>query len=322
MLYRSHLIFFLCCLAVLSVILSLSKGSTSISLYQLLFINNPQISTIIFELRLPRTLNAFICGGLLALSGSLMQLLLQNPLADPYVLGVSSGAAFFTLLLMLLGASDLALAGGAWAGSLFTIALIMLLAKKHHWQSHTLLLSGIAIACGLSAAISFLLLISPDQHLHAMLFWLTGDLSGTHLSWLGATVLTIGGVGCQFLAPQLNLLAQGEKRAFALGLTSQKYRIVLFLLSSLFTATAVTLAGCIGFIGLIIPHLTRLLVGFDHRVMLPVSTLIGGTFLVFADTLARTLLAPQQLPVGILMAFIGAPIFIWLLTHETNRTSA
>ncbi len=320
MLSRSHLIFIVCIFAIFSALFSLSKGSTSVSLYQLLFSDNTQINMIIFKLRLPRMLTAFVSGGLLALAGSLMQVLLQNPLADPYVLGVSSGAAFFTLLLMLLGASDLALLGGAWAGSLLTIALILLLARKHRWHSHSLLLSGVAIACGLLACNSFLLLLSPATNLHSMLFWLAGDLNGSHVPWYGLVVLIIGMLICYLLAPGLNLLARGEAPARALGLASDKYRIILYLLSSLFAATAVTLAGCIGFIGLIIPHLTRLLIGFDHRIMLPISMLLGGTLLTLADTFARSILAPQQLPVGMLLAFIGVPIFIWLLQHETKHS--
>ena len=297
----------------ISLALSLSKGSASIPLYQLLFNDSTQFNTIILQLRLPRTLTAFISGGLLALAGSLMQLLLQNPLADPYVLGISGGAALFTLLMMLFGISEQWLMAGAWLGSLFTIMLILLLASKHRWEIHTLLLSGIAIACGFSACISFILLIAPDASLHSMLFWLTGDLNGAQFSWAGFIILCVGLIICLLLAPGLNILGRGDKAARALGLSSMKYRIALYLLSSLFTAAAVTLAGCIGFIGLIIPHLTRMLAGYDHRIVLPVSMLLGGSLLTIADTLARSLFAPQQLPVGILLAMLGVPIFIWLL---------
>ena len=305
--------FIIFCLASFSILISLSKGSTSTSLYQLLLHDTSQFNTLFFKLRLPRTLTAFVSGGLLALAGTLMQLLVQNPLADPYVLGISGGAALFTLMMMLIGVSDVWLTGGAWLGSLLTILLILLLAKKHRWQSHTLLLSGIAIACGFSACISFILLASPNTSIHSMLFWLTGDLNDTRFPWLGLIILTVGFIICLLLAPGLNILGRGENEAKSLGLPSKRYRIILYLLSSLFTAQAVTLAGCIGFIGLIIPHLTRLIVGFDHRIMLPVSLLLGGSLLTLADTFARTLLAPQQLPVGMVMAFIGIPIFIWLL---------
>jgi iron complex transport system permease protein len=299
--------------AFFSLLLSLSKGSTSTPLYQLLFHDDNLLTSIFFTLRLPRTLTAFVCGALLALAGSLMQLLLQNPLADPYVLGVSGGAALATLLLMLLGVSEAWLMGGAWLGSLVTMVLMLLLASKHRWQTHTLLLSGIALACGFSACISFLLLLTPDASLHSMLFWLTGDLNGASFPWLGLIIASVGLLICLLLAPGLNLLGRGEQEARALGLPIEKYRIGLYVLSSLFTATAVTLAGCIGFIGLLIPHLTRRLCGYDHRMVFPLSMLLGGSLLTLADTLARSLFAPQQLPVGIFMAMLGVPVFVWLL---------
>jgi iron complex transport system permease protein len=308
---KSRLIFIIIILnlAFMSILLSLSKGSTSIPFEQLLFAEN----RIFFELRLPRTLTAFISGGLLALAGSLMQLLLQNPLADPYVLGVSGGAAVITLIMMLFGFTEYWFVGGAWAGSLGTILLILLLARKHRWQTSSLLLSGIAIACGLSACISFILLISPDANLHSMLFWLSGDLNDAQFPWLGLMVLLLGMFLCFWLAPGLNLLCRGEREAQSLGLSTKNYRVVLYFLSSLLTATAVTMSGCIGFIGLIIPHLTRRLIGYDHRFLLPTSALLGGTLLTTADVFSRTWFAPQQIPVGILIAMIGVPVFIWLL---------
>lgn len=298
------------------MVFSLFKGSTSISLYQLFTQNSPLVQTIFLKLRLPRTVTAFVSGGLLALAGALMQILLQNPLADPYVLGISGGAALATLLMMLFGLSAQWLMGGAWLGSLLTIFLILLLAKKHRWQTHTLLLSGIALACGFSACISLILLTSPDSNLHSMLFWLTGDLNDAHFPWLALGILCVGFWICLILAPGLNILGRGEKEAKVLGLPIQTYRLTLYLLSSLFTAAAVTLAGCIGFIGLIVPHLTRRLCGYDHRLVLPLSLLLGGSILTVADTLARSLFAPQQLPVGILMALIGVPVFIFLLQRN------
>jgi len=311
---RSRLTFLVISLVFISVYLSLSKGSTSATLYQLLFSDNAQLNSIFLHFRLPRTLTAFTTGGLLALAGSLMQLLLQNPLADPYVLGISGGAALFTLIMMWLGISGYWLLVGAWAGSLLVILLIFSLSNKHRWQTHTLLLTGIAISGGLSACISLILLTTADQNLHSMLFWLSGDLNQARFPWDGLAILSLGFIICQALAPGLNILERGTLPAKSLGLPAEKYRVIIFLLSSLFTASAVTMAGCIGFIGLIIPHFTRLLTGTsDHRVTLPISMLLGGSLLTLADTLARSLLAPQQLPVGMLMALIGVPLFIWLL---------
>jgi iron complex transport system permease protein len=311
----SHLriIFVIICLTFGSILFSLLIGSTEISLTQLFSRYSPSAINILWDIRLPRTLTAFITGALLALSGAFMQLLTQNPLADPYVLGISGGAALVTLCMMLCGFNGEWLIIGAWLGSLMTILCIFMLVKKHQWQTQLLLLSGIALACGFSAGITFILLISPDKNLHTMLFWLTGDLNDIRLPWIGLLILLIGGIASYILAPGLNILARGDKESQILGLSYKKYRIALYLLSSLFTAAAVSLAGCIGFIGLIVPHITRLLVGFDHRIVLPLSMLLGGSLLTIADTCARSLFAPQQLPVGILMAMIGVPIFIWLI---------
>ncbi len=308
-----RLIFAAICLSAVSILLSLAKGSISISFQQLLFNASDQTHLIFWQLRFPRTIAAFVCGGLLALAGSLMQLLLQNPLADPYALGISSGAALITLLLMLAGVSDMWLSGGAWLGSLLTIVLILFVTRKQQFHPHTLLLAGIALACGFSACISCILLLSPAANLHSMLFWLTGDLNAVRFPWFALIVLAGGFIICLILAPGLNLLGRDEKEAKALGLPAATYRLVLYLLTSLFTASAVTLAGCIGFVGLIVPHITRRLTGFDHRIMLPVALLLGGSLLTLADTLARSLFAPQELPVGMMMALIGVPVFIWIL---------
>jgi iron complex transport system permease protein len=312
MLHRSYAVLILVCLSLLSILFSLSKGSTSIPFDQLMFSDNSLFNTIFLQLRLPRTLTAFTTGGLLALAGSLMQLLLQNPLADPYTLGTSGGAALVTLLLMLIGINEHWLILGAWSGSLLSIAFVFILASKHHWKSHSLLLTGIALACGFSASISLIILLSPNTAVHPMLFWLAGDLNNATYPWLGMIILLAGLTICLLIAPGLNILGRGEKEARALGLSSTTYRISLYLLSSLFTATAVTLAGCIGFIGLLIPHMARYLTGFNHRLSLPVAVLLGGSLLSLADTLARSLFSPQQIPVGILIAMLGVPAFIWL----------
>lgn len=310
---RFKLIVFVFLLALSSILLSISKGSTPIPFYQLFFEKNGLFNTIFLQLRLPRTLTAFVSGGLLALAGSLMQLLLQNPLADPYVLGISGGAALVTLLMMLLGLSGIWLIGGAWFGSLAAILLICALARRHLWQPHSLLLTGVALASGFGACISFILIISPNASLHSMLFWLMGDLNDAAMPAYGIIVLLIGMLICFLLAPGFNLLYRGDSQATSLGLNSKKYRMLIYFLSSLFTATAVTLSGCIGFVGLIVPHITRKIAGLDHRMVLPVSLLLGGTIVTLADTLARTLIAPQQLPVGMLLALIGVPVFMWLM---------
>lgn len=310
---HSLLILALICFVIFSILLSLCKGSMYIPFDQLLFSHNDVFQIILLDLRLPRTLTAFVCGGLLALAGSLIQLLLQNPLADPYVLGVSGGAAMAALALMLLGVAENWLIPGAWLGGLLTILIIFLLSRRHHWQTHRLLLLGITLAGGYSACISLILLLSPEKKLHSMLFWLAGDLNEAKMPWSGLLILFFGSFLCWWLAPGLNILTRGEKEARALGLPVKRYRMALYLLSSLFTAASVVLSGCIGFIGLMIPHLTRLLIGSNYRLILPFATLLGGSLLSLADTCARSLFAPQQLPVGMLLTMLGVPIFIWLL---------
>jgi iron complex transport system permease protein len=313
MLSRTRPTLFILTLVIASLFISIIKGSIPVSLYQLFFEHQGHFGSLFLTLRLERTANAFISGGLLAMAGVLMQLLLQNPLADPYVLGASSGAALFTLIMILLGVGETWFIGGAWAGSILSIMLVFLLARQHEWQTHSLLLFGIAMACFYSACISLVLLISPATKLHSMLFWLTGDLNGSLFSWPPLFILAAGTIACILLAPGLNILTRGDQEAGALGLATRQYHIAIYLLSSLFTAAAVTLSGCIGFIGLLTPHIIRRLVGTDHRILLPVSMLTGGSLLTIADTIARTVVAPEQLPVGILLALLGVPVFIWML---------
>lgn len=317
---RPYLIFILSLLALFSLSIALFKGSTPFNLYQLYTGSaNSTLHEIIFSIRLPRVLSAFVTGGLLALAGALMQILLRNPLADPYVLGVSGGAAIATLILLLCGISGIGLMSGAWAGSICAIMLVFILAKRiNGWNSQRVLLTGIALASGFSALISFILFISPDRELRGMLFWLIGDFSYSHLPLFESFILFMGILVSAFLAPQLNILMRGEREALALGVNTHRLQMILYFLSAILTATAVTLAGCIGFVGLIVPHLLRLLGLHNHRLLLPASVLLGGTLLTCADLLARTLISPQQLPAGIMMALLGIPVFLFLLLKNES----
>lgn len=305
-------------LVLASLALSLAVGSVSVGFgeaWQALTGNSTGLgSTVVVELRLPRALGAFVTGGLLALAGALMQVLLRNPLADPYVLGVSGGAAVAALATIMLGLSGIWLPAGAFAGALLSIFLVFGLAHgRGGWTTTRLLLTGVVLAAGWGAVISFLLSVGPEQGLRGMLFWLMGDLSNVRLPRLAGLVLVGGLFVAMALARSLNLLARGEIEASVLGVAVGRLRLLIFFLASLLTATAVTIAGSVGFVGLVVPHLLRLAIGSDHRLLLPASVLLGGSFLVLADTLARTLIAPQQLPVGVLSAFIGVPLFLYLL---------
>lgn len=275
---------------------------------------------VVWELRLPRAAAAFVTGGLLALAGAMMQVLLRNPLADPYVLGISGGAAVGALSAMLLGLGGALVSGSALIGAAATMLMVFGLSHgRGGWTPTRLLLTGIVVASGWSAVISFLLALGRQEALRGMLFWLMGDLSEAGWPPWRALILLFG-LGAGFaLARPLNLLARGELQARVLGVAVTPLRYTLFALASLLTAAAVTIAGSVGFVGLVVPHLLRLAVGSDHRLLLPGSVLLGGTLLTVADTLARTLLAPQQLPVGIFSAIIGVPVFLYLLNRGMGR---
>ena len=312
-------------LTLASLLFSLATGSVAISWQDLLAVfsgngvdgSNDLAAQVITELRWPRTVAAFTTGALLALAGSLMQVLLRNPLADPYVLGVSGGAATGALLAMLYGLGSVWLHGAAFSGALLSMLLVFGLSHgSGSWTTSRLLLTGIVLAAGWGAVIGLLLAISPEQGLRGMLFWLMGDLSNTAFPAGAFPVLIIGLVAAIGIGRSLNILTHGEQTAGALGINIKPLRYFIYLLASLLTATAVTLAGSIGFVGLIVPHMLRLLGVRDHRLLLPAATLLGGSLLVVADTLARTMLAPRQLPVGILTALVGVPVFLLLLYHS------
>ncbi|MCW8853446.1 MAG: iron ABC transporter permease, partial [Gammaproteobacteria bacterium] len=273
-----------------------------------------------WDLRAPRAYIAFVTGGLLSLAGVLMQVLLRNPLADPYILGVSGGASVATLIAMIIGISGSWLSGSAFIGALISILLVFGLSHgKGSWNPTRLLLTGVVIAAGWGATINFILSIAPEKPLRGMLFWLMGDISHITAEPSSLIALLIGLIISFVLARQLNILARGELQASALGISVTPLRISLFLLASLLTAFAVTQAGSIGFIGLIVPHMLRLISGSDHRVLIPASVLLGGSLLLISDTLARTIIAPQQLPVGVITAFIGVPFFLLLLNKSFQR---
>jgi len=271
---------------------------------------------LIWRIRLPRAAAAWTVGALLSLSGCLMQVLLRNPLADPYILGVSGGASFAALFGMSIGVAAALLPALAWAGALLSILIVFGLARgEGPWSGTRLLLTGVVTASGWAALISLLLTLGPDGSLRGMLFWLIGDLSYSRLpAWSMALLLVIFAASLG-MARSLNVLAMGETTARLLGEPTRKLLWVVYLLGSVLTATAVSIAGNIGFVGLIVPHLMRLLVGSDHRVLLPCAALFGGLFLVLSDTLARTVLAPRQLPVGVVTALLGVPLFLLLLNR-------
>ena len=272
---------------------------------------------IVVELRLPRAIAGFACGGLLALAGALMQVLLRNPLADPYVLGISGGSGVGAMFAILLGLPVLGIDGLAFAGALGAMFLVFGLAHGDgSWTQTRLLLTGVIVAAGCGALVALMLAIAEDHKLRGMLFWLMGDLGQTNAWWPALTALAIAFMFAMPFARELNLLARGSQQAQALGVDVTRLRYAIYLIASLATAASVTTAGSIGFVGLVVPHLVRLATGNDQRLLLPASVLAGGSLLVLADTATRTIIAPQQLPVGVLTALIGVPVFLFLLSRQ------
>jgi len=308
-------------LSVLSVLLALRAGSIGAEWSDVFRALSGQrddtLAAVVRELRLPRALAAFASGGLLALAGALMQLLLRNPLADPYVLGVSGGAAVGALSAIFLGWAAWMVDVLAFAGALSAMLLVFGLARGDgSWTQSRLLLTGVIVAAGCGAVVVFMLVMTTDTRVQSMLFWLTGDVSGASRPWPALMVLVAGLFLVWPFARDLNVLARGELGARALGVSTRALRTGIYVLASLLTAVAVTLVGLVGFVGLIVPHLVRLLIGNDQRVLLPAAVLAGDTLMTLADTAARTMVAPIQLPVGVLTAMIGVPVFLFLLIRH------
>ena len=274
-------------------------------------------SRVVLELRLPRAVAVYACGGLLAMAGALMQVLLRNPLADPYILGVSGGAAVGALAAMMAGLSAVWVDSAAFTGALAAMMVVFGLAHgEGAWTQTRLLLTGVIVAAGCGAAITLMLALAPDTRVQSMLFWMMGDASAVTRPWPALLVMVLGLLLVMPFARDLNVLARGETSALALGVAVNRLRYFLYVLASLLTAVAVTLVGSVGFVGLIVPHLVRFVIGNDQRMLIPAAMLAGGALLTLADTAARTVIAPTQLPVGVLTALIGVPLFLFLLSRH------
>lgn len=278
--------------------------------------------TIVWEYRFPRTLLAFVVGAGLSLAGVLMQALVRNPLADPYILGVASGASAAATAAMTLGIAALAGLGipvVAFAGAAATMVLVLALGRRHgRIDPPRMLLAGVAVGYLMAAVTSYLQLRATPEELANVLFWILGSLAGT--SWSDLPVATVVVAVCAALAlartTALDLLSLGDDAASSLGVDLPRFRLELVLVAALCTAVVVAVAGGIGFVGLMIPHVARLLVGPAHRRVVPLSLLLGGCYLVLVDILCRVVQAPAELPVGIVTALVGAPFLIWLLRRD------
>jgi iron complex transport system permease protein len=316
--YRIALIGVLAIACVLALVGSLFVGSVALGPSQVLDAltgyGTPLTHTLVLDLRLPRSLAAFTTGALLGLAGTLMQVLLRNPLADPYVLGVSGGAATGALLALLAGLGTTAATGTAFAGALVSTLIVFVLAHgRGSWAPTRLLLTGVVMAAGWGAVISLLLVLSPNTTLRSMLFWMMGDLA-YRSAWLMPLIVLTATLALTLpYARTLNVLARGDVSARTLGVPVRTVNVGIYLIASLITAVAVVEAGTIGFVGLIVPHMVRLAGGSDHRLVLPGAALGGGLLLTVADLIARSVAAPRALPVGVITAAIGVPVFLYLL---------
>lgn len=282
-------------------------------------------SLIIWQLRAPRIIMATLTGAALSTVGGAFQGILRNPLADPYILGVSAGAALGACIgIALQHATGHYLASYlplfAFFGAMFSLYLVYRSSKISFSVNSTgLLLAGVAITFLFSALITVLLALSKSE-LHSMIFWIMGDLSTA--TWKKISIISLPVIiGCLLLffsSLDLNALSLGEEEALHLGINTGKLRIRIFLISSIIIATVVSFTGIIGFVGLIIPHIARLLIGPDHRIMLPTSALLGAIFLILCDVLARIVIAPSEIPIGAITALVGAPLFIYLLRRRNK----
>ncbi|PPB84998.1 MULTISPECIES: FecCD family ABC transporter permease [Mycetohabitans] len=306
----------------LLLVISLATGSVRIAPARVLaaLAGSPGFDAdIVRALRLPRALAGFACGALLSLAGALLQVLLRNPLADPYVLGVSGGAAAFAVAAMLLGVPWWGTQVAAFAGSLAAMGIVFGLVRRALWlgeprdASPRLLLTGVVVAAGFSAATALMMTLSPDRALRGIVFWLQGDLNGAGMPWFALAVLAMLVALCAPVTRQLNALARGDQFAQALGVPVVALRARVYVMASLAAAAAVTTAGTLGFVGLVAPHLVRLAWGNDQRMLVPASMLGGGAAVMGADLVARCAFAPTQLPVGVVTALVGVPLFLWML---------
>lgn len=322
----------LLCAALASLLIAGMSGSIAVApaelpeaVAQVLHGRPESLAASLVELRVGRALMAFVTGGALALAGVMMQALLRNPLADPYVLGISAGAsvgALFALLMLCAAATvDAAAMGGAVTVSL----LLYLLARRDmrggvaaEGGTSMLLLTGVIMSSASMALVTLMLSIAPEGRLRSMVFWMIGDLAGAPLRVLPWIVLGAALVYALRNARAMNMLALHAEAAATLGVRVGAVRKGLFFVSAILTASAVTSAGAIGFVGLIVPHACRFAFGPDHRVLVPAAVLGGGSLLVLCDTVARTVVAPTQLPVGAITALIGAPIFLYQL-HRLRK---
>jgi iron complex transport system permease protein len=295
----------------LCALLTLGKSACGLTMDQ---------RAILFEIRLPRILLGAAVGASLAVAGASYQSLLRNPLAEPYLLGISNGAAVGTMIaLVFMGGHDWSRPLMAFSGALVATFVVYRLAQGRTGATpERLILSGVIVTTFLSSAIVFVTTLMDATRIRSFTFWLLGDLSGTttKLLWLALFIAIAGTIVLAAHARSLNLLMLGERDAFDLGVEVSRVRLVVFVVASLLVGSSVASSGSVGYVGLVVPHLVRLSLGSDNRITVPSAAICGAIFVVIADTVARTAIAPRELPVGAITALIGAPLFVYLLSRR------
>ncbi|MHB8155444.1 MAG: FecCD family ABC transporter permease [Candidatus Omnitrophota bacterium] len=307
---RKLLILFLLLGAV--IIFGLIKGAVNISLANLLLKDNQ----VILNLRLLRVIAAILVGSGLAISGIALQAILRNPLAEPYLLGTSSGAGLAAVIAVIIGVSRIYMPLAAFLGAVLSIIIVYNLSReKGMIADKSLILSGVIISVAFSSVIVFLVSLFGNEAMHEMNWWLWGSLQvyDYKLLLLVAFPVILGICVIYFFAQDLNAISMGEEAAMHLGIDAQNIKKILILVTALISASLICICGIIGFVGLIVPHMMRLVVGPNHKVLIPMTCLAASIFMILCDLMSRTLFSPVEIPIGVITAIIGAPVFIILL---------
>jgi iron complex transport system permease protein len=310
---RKILILFI--ILIFAISLGITKGSVNLSLSQILLNENRQI----LYLRFLRILVAIIAGSGLAVSGIALQAILRNPLAEPYLLGTSSGAGLGAILAIILGVYNVYLPLTAFLGAILTIVLVYNLARQgNKIPVQSLILSGVIVSIAFSGVIVFLISVLGNEALHSIMWWLWGSLQvyDFKLLFIVGAIVIFGILTIFIFSQDLNAISMGEEEAIHLGISTETIKKTLFLITAFITASLVCICGIIGFVGLIIPHIMRLVVGPNHKVLIPSTCLAAAIFMVICDVFSRTLFSPLEMPIGVITAIFGAPIFIILLKRK------
>jgi len=312
-------IFWVGLVCVVSALVCVAFGSVDLSTVEILEAIRSRDNVhwvVLSQLRFPRVLVAFMSGALLAMSGCLLQTLLRNPLADPYIFGISSGASLGVLMSMSFALGVSALVGGFIGAAIVVVSVAVLSNAGSGWNPYRLILTGVMVSAGLNAVISLILVLSPPEMMKGMLFWMMGDLTYAEPRLISVVIFFVILFFSVFYGRGLDVLSLGSERARAIGVSVRRMEVAIYVLAAMASAVVVVEAGAIGFIGLVVPHMVRMIGIWQHQKLVPLAAFVGGAMVAIADTLARSAWAPIQLPVGAITAILGVPILIYLLNRK------